>query len=76
MEVHQNLNPNPKINLKDGYATSDLKMATPNSDLIMETPTPIEVVAMKRRLSGDSIALGVTKIKPGMSKSLLAAAQG
>ena len=58
MEVHQKLNPNQK----NGYATSDLKMVTPTSDLIIETLTPIEiVVAKKRQLSGDLIALGVTK---------------
>ena len=72
MEVHQNLNPNPK----NGYATSDLKMATPTSDPIMETPTPLEVVAKKRRLSGDLIALGVTKNQARYEQATLGGGSG
>ena len=60
MEVHQNLNPNPK----NGYATSDLKMATPTSDLNLVTSSSIDLdnqlVAKKRRRSADLVALGVT----------------
>ena len=51
-------------------------MATPTSDLIMETPTPIEVVAKKRRLSGDLIALGVTKNQARYEQATLGGGSG
>ena len=72
MEVHQNLNPNPK----NGYATSDLKMAMPTSDIIMETPAPVEVVAKKRRLSGDLNALGVIKNQARYEQAALGGGSG
>ena len=42
----------------------------------METPTPIEVVAKKRRLSGDLIALGVTKNQARYEQATLGGGSG